>query len=236
MPAKILFAVVLIVTLIYNAPAILLKYAVRSYTHQHLALHNPVGKVWNGSGIVSAVSGDKQRALLSISWEVSLGTKRFISLSILSAQQPIATIDITKDGLQISDIDIDLAINDLAALYPNSATLELAGNLHITATKIAVSSANTTGTIAVDFNNINTSLANVNPLGSYHANITINGSIASIMVNSNKDSILLLNGSGNLQHLTLVATSDNAHRVQLLGLLGTIGRVQIDGSYNINIL
>ncbi|RTK97083.1 MAG: hypothetical protein EKK64_02195 [Neisseriaceae bacterium] len=221
---------VVIGVMVAEMPAWLVGTIFSHYTDGRLITRNEAGSFWHGSALLVAVSENKkiQEPLMRVNWDLKLGLSKFVTLDLKSYNKNVANIFIDKNGANVNNVDMSLAINQLTIFLENLNSLNLTGNIKVNANNILIAKK-MSGNIQVNLGNIGSGMSPVNPLGSY--NLTMDLSNMSINVNSSGGNALSIDGSGNTTHLELTAKVDPDKRDDMLQFMTMVGVPQGDGAY-----
>lgn len=204
------------------------------YTAGRLVTKNESGSFWNGNALLVAVSENKktQEPLMRVHWNLKLGLTKFIALDLKSYNKNVANIFINKDGMNVQNVDLSLAINQLTIFVGNLNSLNLTGNVKVTAPTIKIAKK-LSGNVQLSLSNIGSGMSPVNPIGNY--NLSLDLSNMAINVSSVGDSVISITGSGDASHLQLSATVDPDKKADMLQFMTMMGIPQSDGSYALKV-
>lgn len=189
--AWILGVSVFIFSLIAHAPASLLSYAIAQLDSpqqdnpqqgaQGLLLTQTEGSLWAGKTQVAIVTPATQETLGLLEWAVSLRHLHSgqIGLTLSWNQTAAATLNVTSlfdmnaIALEVNQLALQLPASVISAFVPSLSAASLGGQLllnseHLTLTQDAIK-----GLLTVHWNQANSPLSPVNPLGQYQ--LTLNG-------------------------------------------------------------
>ena len=223
-----------IYSVVVNIPAWMVGTFVSKYSQQRLDTANERGTFWHGQALLIAQDLDSHSAvpLIMVSWQIKLGLTKFITLSFSAANKAIATAELTKSGLQVTNLDLALSLDQVAPLLGNLNSLGLSGNVHLAAAKILLAKKNQ-GIINIQLEDVGSGIAPVNPLGSYQIAFDLAGQ--SLTVSSDSGSVLDVSGEGNLTSLVLKSRVVEDKKEKLLQFMTMMGIPQADGSYNMKV-
>lgn len=229
-----LFILVFIVTLIRNVPTWVLGNAISHYSSEKVKLYNQTGTFWNGSGLLVANDPHTTHSapLLLIDWKIKLGLKKFIAINFNIGDTQIAEVYLNSKGINLDNLNLSLSLSQVSQLSGVIKDLGLSGNMHLTASHLAIGKI-FTGNFNIDFTDISSSLSPVNPLGNYQ--IDLDAATGNITVHTNGDSTLILNGSGNMNSLTLNAKIAPSKTEKMQQFITVMGIPKPDGSYEMKI-
>lgn len=226
----IAFALVFIFTLIKEIPSNMLGRIITHYSKGYLQLYNPSGTFWQGNGLL-AVANSKTgelSPLLLINWDIKIGFKKFINIDFNVDKSSIANLYIDKTGAHLDNLDIILSVTQVSQLVEIINSLGLSGNLEIMAKHINIGK-NIDGTLNISITQVSSSISPVNPLGTYQ--MKFNLADGAIDITSDSSSNLSINGSGNLQGLTLSCKVLPSKKDKMLEFITVMGIPRPDGSY-----
>jgi hypothetical protein len=163
-----------------------------------------------------------------VNWKIKLGISKFININLSSSSQVIANLDLTKNGLELSKVNLSLSLDQLSPFLGNLNSLNLSGNVHVTADKL-LAGKKMQGTIAVKLDDVGSGMSPVNPIGSYNVNFDL--SSMGITISSNPDSVINVSGSGSVKSLVLNSKVQANKKEKLLQFMTMTGIPQADGSY-----
>lgn len=233
---SIAFFIVFIFTLIANIPTWMLGNIVQNYSDKRLRLYDTDGTFWKGSGLLVAIDAKKQlhaSPLLHINWSIKPGFTKFIDLQFTVDDHKIADIYLNKTGINMDKLDLSLSVTQLSELVDVAKDLGVSGNINVSAEHIHLGKQ-VEGVFNIKLDNISSTISKVNPLGSYV--VQLNPATGKLSVNTpSSQDILMLNGDGNLNSLTLKARVNESHKEEMLQFITAMGIPQPDGSYNLKI-
>ncbi|MBX9866686.1 MAG: type II secretion system protein N, partial [Burkholderiales bacterium] len=139
---------------------------------------------------------------------------------------------LSKAGLQVSNVNVDLSVDQLEPFLGNLSSMSLSGNVHVDASSLTLGKANL-GTVNVKLEDVGSGISSVNPIGSY--TLQINLANSSIDVNSSPDSVIGVTATGSMNSLTLNSTVQADKKEKLLQFMTMMGLPQADGSYKMKV-
>jgi hypothetical protein len=225
-----LFVVSFMVSIVINMPAWLMGSIIHHYSQNRLDVINERGSFWNGRALLIGedASGKSAIPLMMVNWKIKLGVSKLININLSSSNQTIANLDLTKSGLQLSKVNLSLSLDQLTPFLGNLNSLNLSGNVHVTADKISAGSK-MQGTVLVKLDDVGSGMSPVNPIGSYNVNFDL--SSMGITISSNPNSVIDVSGSGNVKNLVLNSKVQPDKKEKLLQFMTMTGIPQADGSY-----
>lgn len=222
-------------SIMLNMPAWLVGSLLSHYTQGRVATANEHGTFWNGKALLYAQDsmGKSAIPLLAIGWKIRLGFSKFIDIDFTVSDHTVAKADLTKAGLAVSNVDLSLSLDQLAPLMGNLNSLGLSGNVHVM-TKQVVLNKKMQGNLNINLDNVGSSMAPLNPLGSYQVKVDL--ATNSLNIASNPDSVISISGAGNFSNLTLSTKVQDNKKDQLIQFVTMLGIPQPDGSYKLKVL
>lgn len=233
-----LVAVVVAAVVVVAAPAAWLADWLAARSGWRLV--HPIGTVWSGSALVGIDDGAVTRLLPGrLAWRVDairpLAGEIALSLTHPAVDNPVVIVA-TARGARIAAGAARAPAALLAAAGTPFNTLQPGGRLAVTWTEWRVAAGALDGQAELDWDDAQSALAPVVPLGSYRVRIESRGPRADARLTTTRGP-LLLQGEGTLdgRRFRFRGTADAAAdwRDRLDGLLGTLGRragdkVQLD--------
>lgn len=226
----IAFITLFISITVIKAPAWLIGSIASKYSGNRLSTRNETGTFWNGSALMVAsdIKGEHIVPLMRIDWNIKLGLTKFITLNVNSVGQPIAEVSLVKNGLQMSKVNLSLTVNQLTTFSDNLNTLNLSGNVHVSADDILLGKKYS-GTLRALLEQIGSGMSPVNPIGTYDLSYDLSNN--TINVATNGASVINVSGSGTASTLSLKAQIAEDKKDQMLQFMTMMGMPQADGSY-----
>ena len=229
-----LFTIIFLVTLIRNVPTWILGNAISHYSAEKVKLYNQTGTFWKGSGLLVANDPHTSHSapLLLIDWKIKLGLKKFIDINFTIGDSPIAEAYIDSKGANLDNLNLSLSLSQVSQLSGVIKDLGLSGNMHLATNHLLIGKT-FTGNFNIDFTDISSSLSPVNPLGNYQ--IGLDAATGGIIVHTNGNSTLILDGSGNINSLTLNAKITPDKKDKMKQFVTVMGIPKPDGSYEMKL-
>lgn len=220
--------------LIMYMPAWLVGSLADKYSEHRISTSNEKGTFWNGGGMLMASDSDGKNLVqvTRINWKVKLGFSKFIDINFTSSDRTIANVSLTVKGLQVSNVNLNLSMDQLEPFLGNLSSMGLSGNVHVNASSLSLGKANT-GTINVKLEDVGSSISPVNPVGSY--DVQLNLANSGIDVVSSPDSVISVKANGTMKGLTLNSTVQADKKEKLLQFMTMMGLPQPDGSYQMKV-
>lgn len=228
------FSLVFLATLIYNIPSWILGGVVDSESRGRLKLYNTEGTFWNGSGLLVAFGPklDTSAPLILLNWSIKLGFSKLIDIQFNVGTHPIADVYINKNGLNLDRLNVSLSITQVEQLFDIVKDMGISGNINLMADHVQIGKQ-MLGDFKINLDNISSGISPVNPLGSY--SVELSSGSGKIMVTSNSNAVLNVNGSGSIQALTLNARVNPNNQEEMLQFITLMGVPKADGSYQLKI-
>lgn len=225
------FCIIFVCSFIYNTPTWVLAHLINTYSQQKLKLYNSHGTFWNGSGLIVIDNGKRQQSspLLMLNWHISFGFKRIIEAKFAVGNNQIADLYLNTHGLNLDNLKLSLSIRQLSHILDIINDLDLSGNIALSASHVMLGKQNI-GSFKVILSDVSSGLSPSNPLGTYNVNLDL-GSGAIKVATTDMGSTLILNGTGNLNSLTLNAKINEAKREKMAQFITVMGIPQPDNSY-----
>lgn len=225
-----LLVIIFMAGIIIKAPAWLVGSLLSKYSQHHLVTRNENGTFWNGGALLVASDGTDKKyvPLMRINWKIKLGLSKFVTINFDSYGQNVALVVVDKNGLNISNVNFSLAMEQLEAFAGNLGTLNLSGNVHVSAGNLSLGKKNS-GTVNVSLNGIGSGMSPINPIGNYELNFDISN--LSLNVATTGDSVISVTGNGSANNLSLNARVSDDKKEQMLQFMTMMGVPQGDGSY-----
>ncbi len=220
--------------LIMYMPAWLVGSLADKYSEHRVSTSNEKGTFWNGGAMLMASDSDGKNLVqvTRINWKVKLGFSKFIDINFTSSDRTIANVSLTGKGLQVSNVNLNLSMDQLEPFLGNLSSMGLSGNVHVNASSLSLGKANT-GTINVKLEDVGSSISPVNPVGSY--DVQLNLANSGIDVVSSPDSVISVKANGTMKGLTLNSTVQADKKEKLLQFMTMMGLPQPDGSYQMKV-
>ena len=230
-----LFIVIFLCGVVINLPAWVLSNAMSHYSGGKVRLYNETGSFWHGSGLL-VIENKRLKVsapLVVIDWRLSLGFTKFIDVNFSIDNTKIAEVFLNKNGVNLDKLQLSLSVDQVSQLISIVGNLGLSGDLNLSASHLLISPSKNTGVFIAKIDSISSSMAPVNPLGSYTINLDM--SDGSILVSSQSGSVLDLSGSGNMGALSVKAIIDKTKQEQMSQFMTVLGMPNADGSYTLKV-
>lgn len=230
----LLLVVVFISGVIIKIPAWVVGSLASKYSDHRVSTSYETGTFWDGGAILLASDSNGKTfvPITKINWKIKLGLTKFIDVTFMSSGQTIANINLTKGGVMVNSVNLDLSMDQITPFLGNLSTLNLSGTVHVSANSLQLGKSNS-GLINVTLQDVGSGMSPLNPIGSY--NVKFDVAKSSIDVTTNGDSIIGVNASGNLNSLALNSTVQADKKDQMLQFMTMMGIPQPDGSYKMKV-
>jgi hypothetical protein len=130
--------VVLLVAIAAFSPASLIDRRLAANSSGKLRMSDAAGTVWNGTGILTDVTGSWR---VPVGWSVSVPAlaRETFSVTLLPAggATPRGTVDLATDAAALREVILEVPAAMLATVLPGRGTIVLGGNLAFTASAFA---------------------------------------------------------------------------------------------------
>ena len=210
----------------------------RTKTQQHILLSQATGTVWQGNAEVESAGDGSQNhiALGHFAWQVYplqiLQGRLYLSLS-QNDKEPI-WLSILSDSVHIEHFNIDLPAAVISQWMPSLNAAQLGGKVQINSDGFILSDHFLQGKASVDWQQVNSPLSTVNPLG--HFQLELEGQSDGLKLHlSTISGPLQLEGNGLWSSQSGLsfdgeASADTNQRVALAPILHVLGNEQSLGS------
>lgn len=221
-------AVILSTAAIY-APAAWLGDLLRVQTAARLV--HAQGTLWRGSALLAVSDGREARLLPGRwSWEVRCATRFCGKIAVRvqhAALRPDLRIATDWTALEVAAGAARLPASMLAAVGAPFNTVRPGGMLHVQWDGLHLAPGAFRGLIQIDWEDAQSALSPVSPLGDYRLTVLGRGAGAEVALTT-LSGVLLLQGQGRLEgrrmRFTGAAEAKPEMRASLLGLIGVLGR------------
>lgn len=226
----LLFVFIFIAAFINRMPAWIVGSIAAKVSNNHIMTRSETGTFWNGSALLVASDKDNKKIvpMIYVNWKVKLGMSKFVTIDLMSSGQTIANVALTKDGIDVTNVNLGMSMDQLAAFAGNLSTLNLSGSAHVMSNNIHLGKTNT-GSVNVTLTDIGSGMSPVNPIGNY--TLTLDLASQGIDVSSEPSSVIKVTGNGNTSGLSLNARVEEDKKEQMLQFMTMMGIPQGDGSY-----
>ncbi len=169
--------------LLANAPAAWLGFALERSTRGALALGDPAGTLWKGSGLLALRSRGAFRGVADLEWScnpLSVLTGRLgVALSGAAPETRLrANLSLGPGSLRLRNVEASAPAALLEAAIPAAAFAKPDGRLRVLADSIEVGGAGVAGAATVEW--LEAGMSGLSQLGDYRLQITGNGERAAV--------------------------------------------------------
>ena len=230
-----MFVVIFLSGIIINLPSWILSNAMNYYSGGKIKLYNETGNFWRGTGLL-VIENKRLKVsapLIVINWSLSLGFRRFVNVDFFMESNKVADVYLNKDGLNLDKLKLSLSLDQVTQLVSIVGNLGLSGNLNLSTDHILITTKKSTGIFIATIDSLSSSMAPINPLGSYNINFDVSNS--AVTVSSKSGSTLDISGSGNAGSLSLKAIVDKDKQAQMSQFMTVLGMPNADGSYTLKV-
>ena len=229
-----------LVFLCVQAPAQLLGSVLGQFTQHRLGLAASSGSLWAGSAnllLFSADSHDSPLDLGRVSWNtqpLQLMAGRFEVNLVWNGGAPFwITQDTTR--LKVEHAVFNLPAEILPSLVPALKAAQLGGQLAVRCDNFSLTRHEILGQLDIDWREATSPLGMISPLGNYHVLIDGHGSVLDLVLETQAESPLILQGKGHWSgseglHFEGNADTSPAARDKLQELLRVMGNETAPGS------
>ena len=203
----IVFILTTIFSLIFFAPASLLRPILYHYSLHKLSIKNTSGSLWSGKGLLVAYSDDGKHSspLVLLNWRLSFGFTVPITLTTYVGNTVVANILVHFHNILVRSINLSLPLHELTNLFSIIYNMGLFGSIAILGNNLQLHK----GIVHLNLFNLSSTYAPVNPIGSY--DVVLDLSNLHIKVSTIGNSILRLHGAGYTNSLILEGLVDNRY-------------------------
>lgn len=197
-----LFVVVFSITLIVQAPAVLLGVWVKQTSQGIVELAAPTGTIWSGSA--TPVLGFKRSTSLPLErmdWSVSLLSIFFGNIKVqlrasATPQQPPSEIYFNTRQVELRNMALELPASVLGEINPLLQGMSLQGEVQLSAENLVIRyNSAISGKLTANWLMAGSALSPVNPFGNYRFDLTgLNDKVQIKLSTLSGD--LILNGQG----------------------------------------
>lgn len=222
---------------VYSTPTWVLAYFVSKYSNNTLNITNQTGTFWKGHGLLVITNPRVKGAipLMNIDWHIQLGFKKFVQVDLSSFNNTIANISVEKTGLNVRSLSLTFSLSQTSQMLETLHSLDLAGTIKVTsATGITMDAKTMKGTIEADVYHLSSTISPLNPLGDYHATVTLDN--GGIKVSTMNDAIIKIDGEGSMKGLSLNATVQPDKKDKLLQFMVMFGDPVGDNQYLLKLI
>lgn len=201
----LLFVVILLGSLLWQAPATLLDQVAQHYSQKKVLLAEASGSVWHGTATPVVITSEgTQLKLPKISWQLDWlalfsGKPTLLLRNLSQTDDMPMSLVLNQKQLQLHHINLPLPAQALSELSPHLKPIQLGGELVLQSELLSLSQTEITGQATILWSKASSGLTNVSPLGNYKINVNGSGQQLNIQL-STVDGALILNGGGQLNN------------------------------------
>ena len=202
-----------LVFLLANAPAAWLGFALERSSRGALALGDPAGTLWKGSGVLALRSGGAFRGVADLQWSCSplsvLTGRLSVALSGVAPETRLrASVSLGARSVRFQNVEVNAPAALLEPLVPAAAFAKPEGRLRVLADSFEIGGAGVVGAASVEW--LEAGALQTQRLGDYRLQITGKGERAELKLATLRGD-LRLTGGGEWR-------AAQPHIVQLRGL------------------
>ena len=164
--------------LLANAPAAWLGFALERSSRGALALGDPAGTLWKGSGVLALRSGGAFRGVADLQWScnpLSVLTGRLsVALSGVAPETRLrASVSLGAGSMRFQNVEANAPASLLEPAIPAAAFAKPDGRLRVVADSLEIGLAGVSGAATVEW--LEAGMTGLQRLGDYRLQITGNG-------------------------------------------------------------
>ena len=172
-----------LVFLLMNAPAAWFGFALERSSRGALALGDPAGTLWKGSGLLALRSGGALRGIADLEWScnpLSILTGRLgVALSGVAPETRLrASVSLGAGSVRFQNVEANAPASLLEPAIPAAAFAKPDGRLRVLADSFEVGGAGVAGAATVEW--LEAGMSGLQRLGDYRLQITGNGERAEL--------------------------------------------------------
>ena len=172
-----------LVFLLVNAPAAWFGFALERSSRGALALGDPAGTLWKGSGLLGLRSGGAFRGVADLKWScnpLSVLTGRLgVALSGVAPETQLrASVSVGAGSVRFQNVEASAPAAILEAALPAAAFAKPDGRVRVLADSFEVGGAGVAGAATVEW--LEAGMSGLQRLGDYRLQITGNGERATV--------------------------------------------------------
>ena len=172
-----------LVFLLVNAPAAWFGFALERSSRGALALGDPAGTLWKGSGLLGLRSGGAFRGVADLEWScnpLSVLTGRLgVALSGVAPETRLrASVSLGPRSVRLQNVEASAAASVLEPAIPAAAFAKPEGRLRVLADSVEIGPAGVSGAATVDW--LEAGMSGLPRLGDYRLQITGSGERAAV--------------------------------------------------------
>ena len=167
-----------LVFLLANAPAAWLGFALERSSRGALALGDPAGTLWKGSGVLALRSGGAFRGVADLQWScnpLSVLTGRLgVALSGVAPETQLrASVSLGAGSVRLQNVEVNAPASLVEPAIPAAAFAKPDGRLRVLADSLEIGRAGISGAATVEW--LEAGMTGLQRLGDYRLQITGNG-------------------------------------------------------------
>jgi len=179
----VLGAAAYLVFLLVNVPAAWLGFALERSSRGALALGDPSGTLWKGSGLLGLRSGGAFRGVADLRWSVnplSVLTGRLgVALSGVAPETRLrASVSVGAGSVRFQNVEASAPAAMLEAALPAAAFAKPDGSVRVLADSVEIGGAGVSGAATVEW--LEAGMSGLSRLGDYRLQITGTGERAEL--------------------------------------------------------
>ncbi len=179
----VLGIVAYLVFLLANVPAAWVGFALERSSRGGLALGDPAGTLWKGSGLLALRSGGAFRGIADFQWNcnpLSVLTGRLsVALSGIAPETRLrASVSVGAGSLRFKNVEVDAPASLFEPAIPAAAFAKPDGRLRVLADSFEVGGTGLAGAATVEW--LEAGMSGLQRLGDYRLQITGNGERAEL--------------------------------------------------------
>jgi len=164
--------------LLANAPAAWLGFALERSSRGALALGDPAGTLWKGSGVLALRSGGAFRGVADLQWScnpLSVLTGRLgVALSGVAPETQLrASVSLGAGSVRLQNVEVNAPASLVEPAIPAAAFAKPDGRLRVLADSLEIGRAGVSGAATVEW--LEAGMTGLQRLGDYRLQITGNG-------------------------------------------------------------
>lgn len=223
-------------SVIYFTPSWVLAHIIAKASDNKLQMYDETGSFWQGEGLLVLHSRINQKdfyaPLIYLNWNLVFNFSKLLEFKFSSSNKDLAQVYLKHGAIAIDNLSLWLSVDQTSNLMELIKDMSLAGSLEISAKHLLLGKFNS-GQLLINFNNISSGIAPINPLGSYQVLISLTDQ--TIKVTSAANSTIILTGDGNMTSLNLKASIIKDKIEQLTQFITLLGMPNSDGSYQLKV-
>jgi len=186
-----------LVFLLANLPAAWLGFALERASRGALALGEPAGTVWKGSGLLALRSGGAFRGIADLEWRcnpLSVLTGRLsVALSGVAPETRLrASVSLGAGSVRLQNVEADAPAALLETGVPAAALAKPEGRLRVRADSVEIGGAGVVGAATVEW--LEAGVLQTRRLGDYRLQITGSGERAELRLATLRGDLRLTGG------------------------------------------